>query len=160
MIFRDLKKIDIISHLQRGTVNKTAIQYLLSQVIAEEKVEKGFISVCLCHEQEMIQMHQQFLGENSHTDVMAFPYLDEEGRMEGYLGDILVSIDMAKIQANQLKEPFEKEVCLYCIHGLLHLIGYDDHEEQDIKKMREKENHYLSKSNWVWQDSGGWMDGN
>lgn len=159
MIFDDLNRIAVICSKGEGVVNKTLFQYMMVSIMTEEKEQRDELTIRLCQEEEMKKLHLDFLGDDSHTDVMSFPYKDRPEELEHYLGDILVSIDKAQIVSEERGEPFEKELSLYCIHGLLHLLGYDDHLEMDKKVMRQKEAYYLTKLSWIWNRTGGLVNG-
>ena len=58
-------------------------------------------------------------------------------------GDLFISVDSVKENASFYETEFEVELNRVIVHGLLHLIGYDDHKDQDIKMMRSKEDYYL-----------------
>ena len=80
------------------------------------------------------QLNKKFLGRHYATDVLAFE-----------TGDIVVSVDMAIENAKHFKTDLKRELVLYVIHGLLHLLGYDDHRPKDIALMRQKEIQCLKK---------------
>lgn len=85
------------------------------------------------------QLHADFFNDPTPTDCISFPM--DEDRSSGYqlLGEIFVCPEVAieYAQENQ-KNPYE-ELALYIVHGILHLLGYDDIEEADRLVMREKE---------------------
>ena len=58
-------------------------------------------------------------------------------------GELVIGVEVAKVQASERGHEIGAELALYVIHGLLHLCGYDDHDDDEIKKMRERERHYL-----------------
>jgi rRNA maturation RNase YbeY len=58
-------------------------------------------------------------------------------------GDLFISVDSVKENSVEYGTEFEDELNRVIVHGILHLIGYDDHTEEDVKVMREKENYYL-----------------
>ena len=78
--------------------------------------------------------HKKFLKCAYATDVLAFE-----------TGDIIVSVDAAIKNAKHFKADLNRELVLYMIHGLLHLLGYDDHHQKDILLMRKKEAELLKK---------------
>ncbi|MDA2934840.1 rRNA maturation RNase YbeY [Acidobacteria bacterium AH-259-D05] len=81
-------------------------------------------SVVLISDAVMRNYNRQFSGQNRATDVLAFP--DEDGEEESYLGDILICVDAAD---RQRKKTLLEELKLLCLHGLLHLLGYDHHAD-------------------------------
>ena len=70
----------------------------------------------------------------------------EEQEVEG---EIYISLPRAKENAQTYKEPYEKEVARLIIHGCLHLIGYKDKTRSQKKNMREHENYFLNKIDWI-----------
>ena len=84
-------------------------------------------------------LHKKFMDEDSATDVLAF------GGKRPFLGDIAVSVEMAKRQAPQFGNRWDEELLLYVCHGILHLMGFRDHTPQERKVMRAKENEVLRK---------------
>jgi probable rRNA maturation factor len=79
------------------------------------------------------------MNDPSATDVITFPANIE---MES-AGEIIVSVDHARSRADELDEPFSRELSLYLVHGWLHLAGYDDRNETDRAAMRIAEQHAL-----------------
>ncbi len=75
--------------------------------------------------------------------------MSEEGRFDKkksfLIGDIIISTDAAIQNAKAFKTSINYEIVLYVIHGILHLLGFDDHKEEDIKKMRKREKFLLEK---------------
>ena len=86
-----------------------------------------------------MQINKDYLVHDYYTDIISFPL--KEDPIEG---DIYISIDRVKENAQDFNVEFEEELKRVMIHGLLHFFGYDDHEEADIKTMREKEAFYLN----------------
>ena len=83
----------------------------------------------------------QFLKHDTLTDVITFDYCNEEI----ISGDILISTERVKENALKYEVDFLTELHRVMVHGLLHLLGYQDKNEKNAKKMREKENYYLNK---------------
>ena len=98
----------------------------------------ALIEVVWMAQEEHCQLHAKFLQDPSPTDVMAFPYGDED-----LFGEILVNLEMAAKQASELHLPIQQEVELYVVHGFLHLLGFDDHDEASCIAMRSAERRVL-----------------
>jgi len=91
-------------------------------------------------------LNQQFLAEDCPTDVLAFDlssdgssYRRGRGRVKVIDGEIIISATTAVRNARTFKTTPVGEIRLYVIHGILHLLGYDDHVPADIKMMRAQE---------------------
>jgi len=94
------------------------------------------LGIALVTDRRMRQANRRFRGRNASTDVLSFPG-DPEPDPEGgrHLGDILISVDRAREQADEADVALERELCSLLIHGYLHLLGYD-HERDDGTMMR------------------------
>jgi probable rRNA maturation factor len=108
------------------------------------------VGVALVDDAYIRVLNREYRGGDYATDVLAFPMDgsraplgDAGGAGEGgpVLGDIVISIQRAREQARQFKQPLRREVALLAIHGLLHLLGYDDETEAAASVMwsRQKE---------------------
>ena len=82
----------------------------------------------------------KYLQHDYFTDIITFDYCEGD-RLSG---DLFISIDSVRENAKLYKTEFNEELNRVMVHGILHLIGYDDHTQKDQKLMRTKENYYLS----------------
>ena len=96
---------------------------------------EGELSIVFVDDAAIAQVHADFMGDPTPTDVITFP---ADAQMES-AGEIIVSVDHARSRATELEETFSRELSLYLVHGWLHLAGYDDRNEADRAKMREAE---------------------
>lgn len=113
----------------------------LNSAISNECCKVGDINVIFCSDDFILDMNIQYLGHHYYTDVITFDYC--VGKTLS--GDIYISIDTVKDNASFYNASFMDELHRVIVHGVLHLIGYDDHSDEDISTMRSKENFYLSK---------------
>lgn len=107
-----------------------------------ENIHADEVSITFVSTQMICQMHADYFDDPTTTDCISFP-MDDEGEEYRVLGEIYVcpqtAIDYCREHGGA---PFGETV-LYVIHGLLHLIGLDDLEDQDIKEMRKREQAHL-----------------
>ena len=82
----------------------------------------------------------RYLQHDYFTDIITFDYCDGDVLS----GDLFVSVDSVRENSIEYGTEFKEELSRVLVHGILHLIGYDDHTDEDIKMMRSKENYYLS----------------
>ena len=105
---------------------------------------------------EIREVNKNERGVDKVTDVLSFPFLDakngditvsDEDFYEGYLslGDIVISLERAKEQAEEYGHSFEREAGFLTCHSMLHLLGYDHIDEADRAIMRKKEEEILKK---------------
>ena len=102
-------------------------------------ISGGDLSVAFVSDEQIAQIHNDHIGDPTPTDVITFPANNDMGSA----GEIIVSVDRARSCAKELKVPFTRELCLYLIHGWLHLASYDDKDELSRAKMRQAEQEAL-----------------
>jgi len=111
--------------------------WLTSVAEAESKALKT-LNYIFCSDEYLLEINQKYLDHDYYTDIISFPL-----KSDPIEGDIFISVDRVRENAGDLNLEFLSELKRVMVHGLLHFLGYDDHSEQDIKKMREQEDHYL-----------------
>lgn len=111
----------------------------LKEVALSESRSIGDVSVIFCSDNYLLDVNIKYLGHDYYTDIITFDYCEASVLS----GDLFISVDSVRDNASYFKVSFEEELNRVIVHGLLHLIGYDDHTEADIAMMRSKENHYL-----------------
>ena len=82
------------------------------------------------------QINAEFLQHDYATDVITFDLRDDG---PGIDAEIMVSVETARRESKEREQLFESELLLYCVHGTLHLLGYDDHDEQDRELMHQRQ---------------------
>lgn len=112
----------------------------LRAVAQSENFSLGNISIIYCSDSYILGMNAKFLKHDYYTDIITFDY--SEGKVLS--GDLFISIDSVKDNASNFGATFENELNRVMVHGILHLIGYDDHTGAEQKMMRLKENEYLA----------------
>lgn len=111
------------------------------KLAAESEIKRlGDISVIFCSDSYILEINRKYLSHDYYTDIITFDYCEGDTLS----GDLFISVDSVRENADEYGTEFENELNRVIIHGLLHLIGYDDHSEKDIAQMRSKENYYLS----------------
>lgn len=109
-------------------------------VAGSELKTLGNVNIIFCSDNYILDVNMQYLQHDYFTDIITFDYC--EGNVLS--GDLFISIDSVRENAAFYCSEFKDELNRVMVHGLLHLIGYDDHSEEDIKVMRSKEDYYLS----------------
>jgi probable rRNA maturation factor len=114
--------------------------------VLREHDRSGTVSVVLAGDDEMRELNRRFLGRDETTDVLAFPLQEDESEGppgDDLLGEVVISVDVARREAAERGVPVEREIALYVVHGILHLAGYEDREEAARRRMRDAEARYL-----------------
>jgi len=120
--------------------NSKAISLWLIDVAKKEGKEIGELVYVLCKDNYLLKKNIQFLNHNTLTDVITFDYC-KEGLING---DILISTERVEENSREFNVDYLTELQRVMVHGLLHLLGYKDKSEEDVKIIREKENFYLN----------------
>ena len=100
----------------------------------------GDVSIIFCSDNYILDVNLKYLQHDYFTDIITFDYCEGDK----VSGDLFISVDSVRENASFYGVEFADELNRVIIHGILHLIGYDDHTEEDIALMRSKENYYLS----------------
>jgi rRNA maturation RNase YbeY len=111
------------------------------RLIINEHTRFGEISVIVCSDEFLLEMNKQYLNHNYYTDIITFNY-NEAGIISG---DLFISIERVKDNAETYSTAWEKELLRVIFHGVLHLVGYNDKTTKEKEIMRRKEDFYLSK---------------
>ena len=116
------------------------IRIWIEDVIKKEKKIVGDITYIFCDDDYLLERNKEFLNHNTLTDIITFNYCIDNN----ISSDIMISIDRVKENSTIFENSFNEELKRVMIHGILHLIGYNDKSEEEEKLMRKKENFYLN----------------
>lgn len=115
---------------------RTLAQRAVDAALARDALEGRLLCVLIVDDAESSRLHQEHFGDATPTDVMSFPDGAEDpdsGRVR--LGDLAVGLDVARRLAAERGRPVEEELALYVLHGALHLLGFDDIDDDDRAEM-------------------------
>ena len=110
--------------------------------VAEDYQVSGRLSIAVLSDPEIREINNRYLGHDYETDCISFDLSDQEDLFDG---EVLISADTARRVAREVGWDPMYEACLYIIHGVLHILGYDDDTPESKAEMREQERHYLQK---------------
>jgi rRNA maturation RNase YbeY len=120
--------------------NESAIESWIGRIIASEQKSEGEISYVFCDDDYLLELNQQYLQHDTLTDIISFDYsLGNE-----LSGDIFISIERVRENAEIFNQSFENELLRVISHGVLHYCGYKDKSEADEQLMRQKENEKIA----------------
>ncbi len=120
--------------------NKRKIKNWLKDTIVNEKKKVGDINYIFCSKQYLKKMNNDYLSKNYETDVISFDF----SKNNKISGDIYISSETVKKNSIIFNVCFNNELKRVMVHGLLHLLNYNDKSKQELKIMREKENFYIN----------------
>lgn len=135
---------------------ENTIKKVVEKCFKEEQLidSKLTIAITLTTPNQIRKINNEFRKVDKETDVLSFPMFGKEEleekiknkdfEFEDVLGDVIISIDRVKKQAEEYGHSFERELSYMVVHGFYHLMGYDHIEEEDKKIMRPKEEKILT----------------
>lgn len=118
---------------------KRKLKKWLIDLILHHNKRVGEISVVFCNNDYILETNKKFLSHDYYTDIITFNY--NEGEIIN--GDLIISIDMVRENADKYHESFERELNRVIAHGVLHLLGFDDKTKEEEEEMRQAEDHAL-----------------
>lgn len=122
-----------------GLDSESMISEWISSTILNEELKEGEINYIFCDDEYLHKLNVEFLNHDTLTDIISFDYsVGKELH-----GDIYISIERVKDNANDFNVEFLDELHRVIIHGILHYCGYKDKTEEDAILMRSKEDLYL-----------------
>ena len=147
--------MNVIISIEPDTLN---VEYELEKEIirAVELVGKLYgaenseLSITLTDDEHIHELNKNFRGVDKPTDVLSFAFRESEepeilNLQVEILGDIIISLERAKIQAENFGHSYLREVIFLTVHGLLHLLGYDHIEDNDRIEMEREQDFIMSK---------------
>lgn len=121
-------------------VDPSQIETIVARILEEKQVNCDEVSIHFASIEEITEMHGEFFDDPTPTDCITFPIDDsEEEEFYKVLGEVFVCPEVALNYSQENQLPIEEELTLYIVHGLLHLLGYDDIEDEDRVQMRKQE---------------------
>lgn len=119
---------------------RTKVKEWLRMAAEKEGQTLGVVNYVFCSDDYLLGINKQFLGRDYLTDVISFKD-DDQAKVSG---DIIMSTDRIRENSDEMSISFDEELRRIMIHGMLHLFGYDDLNEQDKVLMTAREDYYLS----------------
>jgi len=111
----------------------------LSCIVKHENRKIGNINIVFCNDEQLLELNKKYLNHNTLTDIISFDYSEEKILH----GDIYISIERVRYNAEKYYCTFEEELRRVMAHGIFHLCGYNDKKNIDKLLMKEKENEAL-----------------
>lgn len=133
-------QIKNLQNLKR--INQSKLKYNTQKVLSFLKLKEKCLSLVFCDNLFIKKVNRKYFNKNSSTDVISFCLEDEFNPQ--ILGEVIISLEEAISNSKKYSFSLEKELTLYIIHGILHLIGYLDHKKKDKEKMEAKQQEILS----------------
>lgn len=115
-------------------------------LIKNENQKAGILNFVFCSDDFLSSMNMDYLQHDTLTDIITFDYSNDFNSISG---DIFISIDRIKENADNFAKPFLNELCRIIAHGVLHICGYGDKQVDEKAVMQDKEDYYLSLTDFL-----------
>ncbi|MGN6181604.1 MAG: rRNA maturation RNase YbeY [Mucilaginibacter sp.] len=126
--------------------NKAQVRQWITETIVAEGYKLKELTYIFCSDAYLLQINQQYLDHDTYTDIITFDNSEEEGNITG---DIFISVERIRENAQKFKVSETDELHRVIIHGVLHLLGYTDKTALSKEKMTQKEDEYLNKRSFI-----------
>lgn len=133
-----------IEYIEINEIPDVNPEFLFSwykDVVDQYDKDLGEVTLVFCNDEYLLEMNKEHLDHDYYTDIITFDYT--EGKIVS--GDLFISVDRVRDNAEEFKVDFRDELHRVCIHGVLHLCGLKDKNEEDEMRMREAEDLALSR---------------
>ena len=144
--------LEILNEQEEIVVEEDRIRNVCERILADAGIVSGRIGIVIADNETIHNLNRDFLQHDYATDVISFQV--ESDPDSGHLeGEVIASAEMAKDRAPEFHWSAGEELILYVIHGLLHLVGFDDQTAEQCQLIREKERYYLRHAGFEPKDS-------
>lgn len=137
---------EFITNTTDQEVEISDIENICKLTFKKLKVKNPMFSITIVNNEKIKEINREYRGKDTETDVISFAFEESTDYIYPdmrFLGEIYISIDKAKSQAEEYGHSLKRELCFLTVHGLLHLLGYDHIEEEDRVVMRKLEEEIL-----------------
>ena len=142
-----MNEVTIYNETDLEFVYQDIIEKVINKALEIEGLKKASCSIIIVDNSYIHKLNKEYRGIDRVTDVISFALEDsEQYYIEGMpreIGDIFISIDHAKMQAEEYGHSLERELCFLSVHGLYHLLGYDHETEEEAEVMFKKQEEVL-----------------
>lgn len=140
-------RVTILNRQRRRRIDTARLKQITRALLAELKIPDAELGIHLVSAKHMAQVNWQYLQHEGSTDVITFDHSEASGAGDGLprrlYGELFVCVDDAARQAVEFGTTWRSEVVRYVVHGVLHLLGYDDLKPELRRKMKRAENRLV-----------------
>ena len=142
-----MNKVEVFVQVGEDIPELETVEKVLYSALDKEKLDNVSFNLIVVDNKYIHELTKTYRNIDRETDVITFALEDDEtvvnGSDERILGDIYISLDKAKSQAEEYGHSFLREICFLAVHGFYHLLGYDHMTEEDEKVMFGKQKEVL-----------------
>ena len=141
-------KVSVLNNCRGLRVDRKLLIKTARFVARRHNITTGQIELTIFADADMAEIHKQYLGRRAVTDVICFDLAEDGQNQPAGASHIQASLalggEVARRQARIHRTSISKELALYAVHGLLHVLGYDDAEEKNSRRMHRREDELLA----------------
>ncbi len=137
---------NLVVNSKNKLVEKRKIHLLVNSLSKSLNLSIQSLEINFINRKDILEINKAHLDHDYYTDIITFNYSGDDNILDG---EILISVDDALENAKKYKVPSKEELCRLVIHGILHLIGYDDTTSSKKRKMKLMENKLLNKNKFI-----------
>lgn len=145
-----MNKIEIFNQTQEEIKELDEVKRVIDIAIKNQQLNDLEFNIIMVDNDYIHNLNRDYRGIDRPTDVITFALEDNKDFVKidhRVLGDIYISLDKAKAQAEEYGHSFKREICFLAVHGFLHLLGYDHMKEEDEKEMFGLQEVILNEAN-------------
>ncbi len=139
-----VKNLQVYS--QHSSISKRAVHTLISSLKKEFNLSISFLSISFISSSELHDINREYLNHDYETDIITFDYSKKPQDIDG---EILISFEDARRNAKKFNVTYGKELNRLVIHGMLHLLNFDDNNKENKKIMKRMENKLILSYNFT-----------
>ena len=136
-------QINLEATVDRFIFDEDKVRQIVEKILSMEKINEALVNVILVDDKYITKLNKKYMNKDNTTDVISF-VLEKNRAKKNLEGEVYANLEQIKRQAYQYKTKVMEEFFRIVIHGVLHLVGYDDQSVTNKKSMTEKEDYYLA----------------
>ena len=129
------------------------IEFFAKAVLEYLTLDEVELSILICDNDFIQVLNRDYRGKDKPTDVLSFSQREDGFEDDPVLGDVIISLETARIQAKEHHKELSEELSLLLVHGILHLLGYDHEVDEEAEEMEGKEREILSALHVEWESA-------
>ena len=141
MGFASKSKIYFFYEVPVSLRNRTLLKQAITQLLKKYGRDLESLNFVFCNDERVLEINKQFLQHDYYTDIISF---ELSRKSEPLQGEVYISVDRVRDNAQNLGQSFNRELHRVIIHGVLHFLGYKDKTTAEAARMRKAEEDFLS----------------
>ncbi len=133
--------VSVLNHCRSLRLDRKLLAKVVRFTAAEHGITAGQVELAVFGDKDMARLHKEYLGRRKITDVICFDLA--QGDSSQILASLALGGEVARKQARLNRTSINKELALYTVHGLLHVLGYNDAKPADARRMHRREDELL-----------------